>query len=85
MTVRSVHIITITYSVCHVYLLCGHVENMPDQLIMCTSRTCKFSPNHPSTCVPPECTRTCWQYRQYPEQYSPNLNAYCPTCSASRP
>ncbi|KAI5890522.1 uncharacterized protein SCHCODRAFT_02506897, partial [Schizophyllum commune H4-8] len=50
--------------------------------IQCTSRTCKFSPNHPPTCVPPRCTQTCWQYRQFPEQYSPNVNSYCPSCSS---
>ncbi|KAI5824681.1 hypothetical protein K523DRAFT_252709 [Schizophyllum commune Tattone D] len=67
-------------SVCHVYLLCGHVVNM----IRCTSRTCKFSPNHPSTCMPPRCTLTCWQYRQFPEQYSPNISSYCPSCLGRR-
>ncbi|KAI4519646.1 hypothetical protein K525DRAFT_205573 [Schizophyllum commune Loenen D] len=52
--------------------------------IRCTSRTCKFSPNHPSTCMPPRCTLTCWQYRQFPEQYSPNISSYCPSCLGRR-
>ncbi|KAJ7588410.1 hypothetical protein C8J56DRAFT_890204 [Mycena floridula] len=30
---------------------------------------CKFSPNHPVSCVPPQCLRTCAQYRGYPQMY----------------
>ncbi|KLO19667.1 hypothetical protein SCHPADRAFT_817895, partial [Schizopora paradoxa] len=50
--------------------------------IICTSPTCKFSPNHPIDCLPPTCVSTCWQYRRYPEQYTPQLNRYCPSCVA---
>ncbi|KAL1746483.1 hypothetical protein HDZ31DRAFT_62154 [Schizophyllum fasciatum] len=68
--------------VCNVYNRCGHAENMPDQLIQCEARNCKFSPNHPTSCKPPSCTKTCFQYRQYPEQFSPHIDAYCPKCAA---
>ncbi|ETW85102.1 hypothetical protein HETIRDRAFT_243529, partial [Heterobasidion irregulare TC 32-1] len=37
--------------------------------IECESTTCKFSRNHPNNCRPPTCKNTCWQYRQFPEQY----------------
>ncbi|TRM56997.1 hypothetical protein BD626DRAFT_412681 [Schizophyllum amplum] len=67
----------------NVFLRCGHAESLPDQLIECESTTCKFSPNHPPTCRPPTCTKTCWQYRQYPEQYSPNIDRYCPACAVA--
>ncbi|KAI0346808.1 hypothetical protein BDW22DRAFT_1321515, partial [Trametopsis cervina] len=50
--------------------------------IKCESTTCKFSPVHPPDCVPPSCSQTCWQYRQYPEQYSPHIGAVCPHCAA---
>ncbi|KII89468.1 hypothetical protein PLICRDRAFT_41129 [Plicaturopsis crispa FD-325 SS-3] len=70
--------------VCHVYLQCGHMVNVPDVLIQCDSRNCKFSPNHPADCKPPSCTRTCAQYRGYPEQYSPNINGLCPSCASGR-
>ena len=29
--------------------------------VLCDSANCKFSPNHPPTCTPPDCTKTCWQ------------------------
>ncbi|KAJ6567078.1 hypothetical protein B0H19DRAFT_940694, partial [Mycena capillaripes] len=38
--------------------------------VKCTSTHCKFSPNHPSGCVPPSCSRSCNQYHLFPEQYS---------------
>ncbi|KAG2040325.1 hypothetical protein BDR03DRAFT_949643 [Suillus americanus] len=53
----------------NVYLRCGHAFNLPDELITCDSSRCKFSPNHPATCLPPTCKQTCAQYRQYPQQY----------------
>ncbi|KAL1681011.1 NADP-dependent oxidoreductase domain-containing protein [Schizophyllum commune] len=49
----------------NVYQRCGHVENM----IECGSSRCKFSAYHPPTCQPPSCTKTCLQYRTYPEHY----------------
>ncbi|TRM57161.1 hypothetical protein BD626DRAFT_225253 [Schizophyllum amplum] len=66
----------------NVYLRCGHAENLPDQMIECGSRNCKFSPNHPPSCQPPRCTQTCAQYRLYPELYSPNIDGYCSECAA---
>ncbi|KAF8803238.1 hypothetical protein BYT27DRAFT_7145257 [Phlegmacium glaucopus] len=67
--------------VCNVYIQCGHIFQLPDELIMCHSQFCKFSANHSPTCVPPECTRKCLQSHQYPEQYSPNINGKChPDC-----
>ncbi|KAF8889802.1 hypothetical protein BD779DRAFT_302806 [Infundibulicybe gibba] len=50
-----------------------------NQQIQCNSETCIFSPYHPRRC--PRCTKTCWQYRQHPEQYSPRLNRSCPACA----
>jgi len=38
--------------------------------IQCSDRFCRFSTAHPNTCVPPSCTKTCWSYRQFPQQYS---------------
>ncbi|KJA29898.1 hypothetical protein HYPSUDRAFT_245224 [Hypholoma sublateritium FD-334 SS-4] len=49
--------------------------------IKCDLPNCKFSPAHPSSCRPPKCTESCWQYRQYPQQYSPHIDSACPTCS----
>ncbi|EDR11084.1 uncharacterized protein LACBIDRAFT_324586 [Laccaria bicolor S238N-H82] len=37
--------------------------------VFCDSANCKFSPNHLPTCTPPDCIKTCWQFRQFPEQY----------------
>ncbi|TDL29685.1 hypothetical protein BD410DRAFT_780162 [Rickenella mellea] len=45
----------------NVYLKCNHVVPLPDEHIDCRALTCKFSSAHPSTCVPPDCARTCWQ------------------------
>ncbi|KDQ64341.1 hypothetical protein JAAARDRAFT_223242 [Jaapia argillacea MUCL 33604] len=67
----------------HVYLQCNHAINLPDDEIRCDSRNCKFSPNHPLDCVPPQCIKTCWQYHQYPQQYSPNIDGKCPNCIAA--
>ncbi|KAG1778344.1 hypothetical protein EV702DRAFT_1095817, partial [Suillus placidus] len=64
----------------NVYLRCGHTFNIPDESIVCDDSRCKFSPNHPATCLPPTCKSTCRQYRQYPQQYSPNINRFCPAC-----
>ncbi|KAL6305859.1 hypothetical protein BKA93DRAFT_730283, partial [Sparassis latifolia] len=51
--------------------------------IKCDSPTCKFSLMHPPDCVPPFCTRNCWQYRPQPQMYSPHIDAYCPNCTAA--
>ncbi|KAF8437502.1 hypothetical protein L210DRAFT_3405329, partial [Boletus edulis BED1] len=53
---------------------------LPTRQIVCENRNCKFSPNHPRDCAGPRCKQACWQYRQYPQQYSPNINSVCPTC-----
>ncbi|KAJ3556107.1 hypothetical protein NM688_g2211 [Phlebia brevispora] len=63
---------------------CGHGITLPEEEIRCDSEKCKFSPNHPATCVPPQCLRTCWQYHQFPELYSPHIDALCPTCAAAQ-
>ncbi|KIJ17385.1 hypothetical protein PAXINDRAFT_73699 [Paxillus involutus ATCC 200175] len=48
--------------------------------IQCDDQCCKFSSTHPITCVPPSCTHTCWQYRQFPKQYNPHIDSFCPPC-----
>ncbi|KAK0203361.1 hypothetical protein DFS33DRAFT_1330506 [Desarmillaria ectypa] len=65
----------------NVYTRCGHTVNLPEEIIWCEQLNCKFSLFHPASCKPPDCLRTCWQYLRYPEQYSPNINGYCPSCS----
>ncbi|KAI4520633.1 hypothetical protein K523DRAFT_350796 [Schizophyllum commune Tattone D] len=67
----------------NVYQRCGHVENMPEEMIECGSSRCKFSAYHPPTCQPPSCTKTCLQYRTYPEHYTLNKNAFCRACTAA--
>ncbi|KAI6109837.1 hypothetical protein F5141DRAFT_810955 [Pisolithus sp. B1] len=62
------------------YKICGHVYDMPDEMIQCDNRYCKFSSTHPGTCVPPGCTNSCWQYRQFPQQYNPKIDTLCPRC-----
>ncbi|TFK76473.1 hypothetical protein BDN72DRAFT_852786 [Pluteus cervinus] len=42
--------------------------------IGCDDRYCKFSQAHPEDCGP-NCKTTCWQYRQFPEQYGKSGNA----------
>ncbi|KAK0190719.1 hypothetical protein F5146DRAFT_1045452 [Armillaria mellea] len=64
----------------NVYTRCGHGVTLPDQEIRCNLVNCKFSTTHPGHCRPPTCTKNCWQYRQYPQQYSPNIDGYCPQC-----
>ncbi|KAJ4469459.1 hypothetical protein C8J55DRAFT_524013 [Lentinula edodes] len=61
------------------YSRCGHVIREPDVLIPCADRFCKFSAYHPPDCGP-NCSKTCWQYRQFPEQYNPLINNVCPSC-----
>ncbi|PBK79051.1 hypothetical protein ARMGADRAFT_951421, partial [Armillaria gallica] len=67
-------------SVRNVYLRCGHAINLPEEIVRCEDSNCKFSLFHSESCTPPTCLQTCWQYHRYPEQYSPNINGYCPTC-----
>ncbi|KAF9568954.1 hypothetical protein CPC08DRAFT_678528, partial [Agrocybe pediades] len=65
----------------NVYKKCGHGITLPDEEIKCDLTTCKFSPAHPRDCQPPRCTQTCWQYHQYPQQYSPHIDKLCPACA----
>ncbi|KAF8077974.1 hypothetical protein FPV67DRAFT_1463679 [Lyophyllum atratum] len=53
----------------HIFAQCNHVYNLPDEMIQCDDRWCKFSTIHPADCGP-NCKTTCWQYRQFPQQYS---------------
>jgi hypothetical protein len=46
------------------------MELLTGQQIQCDDRYCRFSTSHPSDCVPPNCSKTCWPYRQFPQQYS---------------
>ncbi|OJA20032.1 hypothetical protein AZE42_04459 [Rhizopogon vesiculosus] len=68
----------------NVYLRCGHALNLPDELIACDRPSCRFSPNHPRTCVPPICKETCLQYRQFPQQYC-KLIMTIPRLASSHP
>ncbi|KAF8582681.1 hypothetical protein K439DRAFT_1350615, partial [Ramaria rubella] len=66
--------------VCNKFTVCGHSYDLPEEMIQCDSRWCKFSSTHPQDCSGPECKRTCWQYRQYPQVYAPQINNICPAC-----
>ncbi|PBK91065.1 hypothetical protein ARMGADRAFT_933340, partial [Armillaria gallica] len=69
----------------NVYLACGHTFNLVHPLhIRCEESKCKFSLFHSGRCKPPVCLRTCWQYLRYPEQYSPNISGYCPSCDRAQ-
>ncbi|KAI0277773.1 hypothetical protein BGY98DRAFT_978043 [Russula aff. rugulosa BPL654] len=52
---------------------------IPDASRTSTYTRCRLSPFHPANCV--NCKKTCWQYRQFPEQYAPQISSYCPSCS----
>ncbi|KIM65228.1 hypothetical protein SCLCIDRAFT_113287 [Scleroderma citrinum Foug A] len=70
------------------YLVCRHAYDLVSSLsvqIQCDNRHCKFSSTHPSNCLPPECLNTCWQYRQFPQQYNPQINTLCPRCMQRLP
>ncbi|TFK45072.1 hypothetical protein BDQ12DRAFT_674085 [Crucibulum laeve] len=66
-----------------IYVRCGHTYALPDELIPCVDRFCKFSETHPRDCGP-NCRTTCWQYRQFPEQYDRTLDRQCPSCQQNR-
>ncbi|KAJ6630354.1 hypothetical protein B0H10DRAFT_1984301 [Mycena sp. CBHHK59/15] len=55
--------------------------NLAPVEVQCGSTHCKFSPNHPATCIPPLCNRTCNQYHLFPDQYNPNVDGYCSACT----
>ncbi|KAJ6456937.1 hypothetical protein C8R45DRAFT_1033915 [Mycena sanguinolenta] len=65
----------------NLYLRCGHAENLPPIEVKCGNKDCKFSPNHPPSCVPPSCRQSCNQYHQFPEQYTPHLDEVCSSCT----
>ncbi|PAV21263.1 hypothetical protein PNOK_0389000 [Pyrrhoderma noxium] len=65
----------------NVYARCGHSIKLPDEHIDCYSPTCRFSVAHPPTCGPPKCLDSCWQYHQYPQQYAPQIDDWCPDCA----
>ncbi|KAF9452990.1 hypothetical protein P691DRAFT_720397 [Macrolepiota fuliginosa MF-IS2] len=52
--------------------------------IKCDLAQCRFSPAHPPDCQLPHCKQTCWQYRQYPQQYSPHIDRFCPSCEVAQ-
>lgn len=60
------------------YTVCGHTHILPEELVECDSRWCKFSRNHSPNCT--DCKNTCWQYRQYPQHYTPHINGKCQEC-----
>ncbi|KAF9043703.1 hypothetical protein BDZ89DRAFT_1008650 [Hymenopellis radicata] len=65
----------------NVYTKCGHGVTLPDEMINCENSKCRWSPFHPATCTPPNCLRTCKQYKTFPQQYSPQIDAFCPACA----
>ncbi|KAN0131172.1 hypothetical protein V8E53_011064 [Lactarius tabidus] len=67
------------FRVKNIYLYCGHTIDLKEELIQCADTHCRLSPFHPSNCG--NCKKTCWQYRQFPEQYAPQISSYCPSCS----
>ncbi|GJE84249.1 hypothetical protein PsYK624_003250 [Phanerochaete sordida] len=67
----------------NVYTQCGHGVNLPEVEINCELDNCVFSARHPEDCQGEACRNRCWQYHQYPEQYSPNINTLCPACQAA--
>ncbi|KAF8450485.1 hypothetical protein L210DRAFT_2393079 [Boletus edulis BED1] len=72
---------TVLPSYPHVGHADGLVSPVVDEEIKCDLRNCKFSPKHTPDCAPPQCTQTCWQYHQYPQQYLPQIDKKCPKCS----
>ncbi|KAJ6596863.1 hypothetical protein DFH09DRAFT_1132934 [Mycena vulgaris] len=64
----------------HTYTGCGHIYQVPNQEILCESARCKFSPAHPKKCGP-NCSSTCWQYHQFPEQHVLTIAGRCPRCT----
>ncbi|KAF8914500.1 hypothetical protein CPB85DRAFT_1412300 [Mucidula mucida] len=68
----------------NVYTKCGHGVTLVCRLlqtIYCENSKCRWSPFHPTTCKPPSCLKTCQQYKTFPQQYSPQIDAFCPTCA----
>ncbi|KAH7911564.1 hypothetical protein BJ138DRAFT_902864 [Hygrophoropsis aurantiaca] len=77
-SILSSYIIIMCYwrRVRNTYKVCGHVINLPDEEIKCDLPSCKFSRKHPPNCGPPHCSKTCWQYHQYPQQYSMSVASF---------
>ncbi|KAJ7219245.1 hypothetical protein GGX14DRAFT_435284, partial [Mycena pura] len=65
----------------HHYTDCPHFVELPDEEIKCDSTECKFSPCHPDDCTGSSCRRTCWQYRQFPEQHNRTFRGKCSRCT----
>ncbi|KAI0054041.1 hypothetical protein FA95DRAFT_28265 [Auriscalpium vulgare] len=61
---------------CHIrrvyyyYPRCDHEIQLEDTPVSCGSRWCRISELHPADCRPPSCTRTCFQVRTQPQDYS---------------
>ncbi|KAF8503585.1 hypothetical protein F5888DRAFT_1663394 [Russula emetica] len=66
--------------VTNTYLRCKHEVQLREEEIRCESRFCRFSLKHPLDCIPPECQRTCNQFRSFPQSYNPQIDGWCPTC-----
>ncbi|KAF9018508.1 hypothetical protein BDZ89DRAFT_1210186, partial [Hymenopellis radicata] len=66
----------------NLYTKCGHGETLPDEMIYCENSKCRFSPFHPAACKPPNCLKTCQQYKTFPQQYNPHIDAFCAYCVA---
>ncbi|CAL1701180.1 unnamed protein product [Somion occarium] len=77
-TVRPFHFTYPNHSPFFTTLSCGHAVNDPETTAVCEATNCIFSVNHPANC--PDCKKTCWQYHQYPEQYTVHPNDFCPAC-----
>ncbi|KAF9559493.1 hypothetical protein CPC08DRAFT_515448 [Agrocybe pediades] len=63
------------------YGQCGHCIPLPDEHILCESMRCRFSTNHPSTCLPPQCRQTCAQQHGYPQRHIVTKHGKCPVCA----
>ncbi|VDB85203.1 unnamed protein product [Peniophora sp. CBMAI 1063] len=64
----------------HNVYTCGHRIPL-DENIHCNSPNCKFSSFHPQNCPQAFCKKTCWQYRQSPEQIPLHHQYPCHACA----
>ncbi|KAN0133749.1 hypothetical protein V8E53_008473 [Lactarius tabidus] len=69
--------------VTNTYLRCNHEVEVPEEEIRCENRWCRFSVTHPRDCIPPQCQRTCNQFRGFPQLYNPQLDTWCQGCRES--
>ncbi|KZT72560.1 hypothetical protein DAEQUDRAFT_762851 [Daedalea quercina L-15889] len=63
------------------YIKCGHSDPKEPEEIHCEYTSCKFSPNHRTD--DHKCKEMCWQSHQFPQQFTRQIDAYCPACVAS--